>query len=108
MVHSGGKLVIINLQATPKDKKASLVIHGRADEVMRGVMANLAMSIPAYVREDSVNIGHVQEQPSNKCHPFNLQISSVHGEKCPMPIVQTVDISFPVSRSSVLVLLMCY
>ncbi|EIE25513.1 SIR2-family protein HDAC1 [Coccomyxa subellipsoidea C-169] len=94
---AGGKLVIINLQATPKDKKASLVIHGRADEVMRRVMANLAFPIPSYVREDSVTIGHVQEQPmgSGKGHPFNVRISSVHGENCAMPLVQTIDISFP-------------
>ncbi len=102
MVLSGGKLVIINLQATPKDKKASLVIHGRADEVMRRVMANLAFPIPSYVREDSVTIGHVQEQPmgSSKGHPFNLRISSIHGEYCAMPLVQTIDISFPVSLSN--------
>ncbi|KAL0017706.1 hypothetical protein WJX77_007377 [Trebouxia sp. C0004] len=31
-VKTGGKLVIVNLQKTPKDKKASLVIHARADE----------------------------------------------------------------------------
>jgi len=28
---AGGKLVIVNLQATPKDKKADLVIHARCE-----------------------------------------------------------------------------
>ena len=30
-VRAGGKLVIVNLQATPKDKKADLVIHARCE-----------------------------------------------------------------------------
>lgn len=32
-VKAGGKLAIINLQATPKDKRADVVIHARVDEV---------------------------------------------------------------------------
>jgi len=34
---AGGKLVIVNLQSTPKDKKATLLIHGKTDEVMKQV-----------------------------------------------------------------------
>ncbi|BAS88328.1 Os04g0271000, partial [Oryza sativa Japonica Group] len=30
---NGGRVAIVNLQATPKDKKASLVIHGLVDKV---------------------------------------------------------------------------
>lgn len=89
-------MVIINLQATPKDKKASLVIHGKADEVMRGVMAQLAVPILPFVREDAVTIAHQQEHPSSKGYSFNLRVSSIHGEKCPMPLVHSVDIAFPV------------
>ena len=96
MVCAGGKLVIINLQATPKDKKASLLIHGKADEVMRGVMAHLAVPIPPFVREDSVTIAHQQEHPSSKGYSFSLRVSSVHGEKCPMPLVHSINILFPV------------
>ncbi|VAH41501.1 unnamed protein product [Triticum turgidum subsp. durum] len=32
-IKNGGKVAIVNLQATPKDKKASLVIHGLVDKV---------------------------------------------------------------------------
>lgn len=97
MVRPGGKLVIINLQATPKDKKASLVVHGKADEVMQGVMAHLAVPIPPFVREDSVTIAHQQEHPSSKGYSFSLRVSSVHGEQCPMPLVHSINIIFPVS-----------
>ena len=93
---AGGKLVIINLQATPKDKKAHLVIHARVDQVMRGVMAKLAVAIPAYVREDSVAVSHCQEQPASNGYPFSLSIASVHGPSCPMPLIEAVGISFPV------------
>jgi hypothetical protein len=34
---AGGKLVIVNLQKTPKDKKATLLIHGKTDMVMKQV-----------------------------------------------------------------------
>lgn len=30
---SGGSLAIINLQGTPKDKKATVVIHAKVDQV---------------------------------------------------------------------------
>lgn len=32
-VKAGGSLAIINLQATPKDKKATVVIHAKVDQV---------------------------------------------------------------------------
>ena len=32
-VKSGGSLAIINLQATPKDKKATVVLHAKTDQV---------------------------------------------------------------------------
>ncbi|RWW90221.1 hypothetical protein BHE74_00000621 [Ensete ventricosum] len=33
-IRNGGMIVIVNLQPTPKDKKASLVIHGLVDKVV--------------------------------------------------------------------------
>ena len=42
-VKAGGQLVIINLQKTPKDKKAALLIHARCDDVMGGVLRSLGL-----------------------------------------------------------------
>lgn len=42
---AGGKLVIVNLQKTPKDRRAALVIRARADRVMRSVMGALGMRV---------------------------------------------------------------
>lgn len=40
---AGGRLVIVNLQKTPYDDQADLVIHARIDEVMQLVMRALGM-----------------------------------------------------------------
>ncbi|KAM4673279.1 NAD-dependent protein deacetylase sirtuin-7 isoform 2-T2 [Amazona ochrocephala] len=44
------KLYIVNLQWTPKDDLAALKLHGRCDDVMRLVMAELGLDIPRYDR----------------------------------------------------------
>ena len=51
---SGGKLCILNLQATQHDRRASLVIHAKCDEVMASVMSQLSMPLPDYVRTDAL------------------------------------------------------
>eukprot|EP00958_Prasinococcus_capsulatus_P010202 scaffold994_cov226-Prasinococcus_capsulatus_cf.AAC.18 len=40
-LRNGGRMVIVNLQKTPMDKKAHLVIHAKADEVMHFIMTQL-------------------------------------------------------------------
>jgi len=61
-VAAGGSLAIVNLQATPKDRAAALVVRGRCDEVMRAVMHGLAVrglvphACPPWVRTDTVAV----------------------------------------------------
>ena len=94
-LRAGGKLVIVNLQATPKDSKAHLLLHGRTDKVMRTLMELLRQDIPDYVREDHVAISTCQEASSRaEGYPITLSISSVHGASCPLPLVQSVDVRF--------------
>ena len=98
---AGGKLVIINLQQTPKDKKASLVIRARADAVMSQISKLLSIPIPTYIRQDAVILSCKQDAPVTKPNGLRtarltLSVSSIHGPKCPLPMVETVDISFPV------------
>ncbi len=55
----GGKLVIVNLQSTPLDGRAALVIHARIDDVMRGVVAGLAVGpVPAFKLRRFLQISH--------------------------------------------------
>lgn len=45
-VKNGGKLVVVNLQKTRHDKKASLIINHYVDRVMKELMNRLGLSIP--------------------------------------------------------------
>lgn len=98
-VMTGGKLVIINLQKTPKDKKASLVIHARCDEVMQQLMSQMQLPIPSYTRQDSVLVTHALKkgrvlQDGVQSINCTLRVQSTHGQKCPLPLVQQVDMDF--------------
>ncbi|XP_044493995.1 NAD-dependent protein deacetylase SRT1-like isoform X3 [Mangifera indica] len=59
----GDKIIIVHLslQPTPKDKKASLVIHGLVDkQVITGDIHDLNLWIPPYVQVDPVQISLTQ------------------------------------------------
>ncbi|KAK8545760.1 hypothetical protein V6N13_067025 [Hibiscus sabdariffa] len=83
-LRGGGKIVIVNLQKTPKDKKASLVIHGFVDKVIAGVMELLNMQIPPYIRIDLFQIILTQ----------SLSFASVYGLGAPLPFIKSVEVSF--------------
>eukprot|EP00268_Persea_americana_P049846 TRINITY_DN5373_c0_g2_i2.p1 TRINITY_DN5373_c0_g2~~TRINITY_DN5373_c0_g2_i2.p1 ORF type:complete len:340 (-),score=69.05 TRINITY_DN5373_c0_g2_i2:67-1086(-) len=91
-LRGGGKLVIVNLQQTPKDKKASLVIHGKVDKVIAGVMDFLNLQIPPYVRIDLVQLSLSQFPKRNKSVKWTLRIASVHGQRAPLPFLKTVEV----------------
>ncbi|GFP99893.1 NAD-dependent protein deacetylase srt1 [Phtheirospermum japonicum] len=91
----GGKIVIVNLQKTPKDKKASLVMHGRVDKVIKGVLNMLNMRIPPFVRVDLFQIIITQTLSLDKKYVnWTLRIASVHGKQAPLPFVKSVEVSF--------------
>ncbi|XP_077222521.1 sirtuin 1 isoform X2 [Tasmannia lanceolata] len=95
-IRGGGKFVIVNLQQTPKDKKASLVIHGRVDKVISGVLHFLNLKIPPYVRIDLVQLSLTQSLKKNKRYvKWTLRIASVHGQRAPLPFLKSVEVSFP-------------
>eukprot|EP00878_Enallax_costatus_P013147 GHUV01013740.1.p1 GENE.GHUV01013740.1~~GHUV01013740.1.p1 ORF type:complete len:467 (+),score=218.24 GHUV01013740.1:865-2265(+) len=58
-VKAGGKLAIINLQATPKDKRAEVVIHAKVDEIMAVIMQQLQLPIPRFTRTDQLLLSHM-------------------------------------------------
>ncbi|XP_061365985.1 NAD-dependent protein deacetylase SRT1 [Gastrolobium bilobum] len=94
-LRNGGKFVIVNLQKTPKDKKASLVIHGFVDKVIAGVMDQLNLQIPPFVRIDLFQIIIVQALSIDKRYVnWTLQVASVHGQKAALPFIKSVEVSF--------------
>uniref|UniRef100_A0A164ZUN6 NAD-dependent protein deacetylase SRT1 n=1 Tax=Daucus carota subsp. sativus TaxID=79200 RepID=A0A164ZUN6_DAUCS len=93
-VRGGGEIVIVNLQQTPKDKKAKLVIHGLVDKVIMGVMQILSMRIPPYVRIDLFQVIYGCNSGS-KYARWTIKVCSVHGESAPLPFIKSVEVSFP-------------
>ncbi|XP_058115228.1 NAD-dependent protein deacetylase SRT1-like isoform X1 [Magnolia sinica] len=94
-IRGGGKIVIVNLQPTPKDKKASLVIHAQVDKVIAGVMHFLNLRIPPYVHVDLIQISFTQFLKKTQYAKWTLRISSVHGQRAPLPFLKSVDVLFP-------------
>lgn len=94
---SGGKVVIVNLQQTPKDKQASLVIHGLVDEVMSGLMNYLYLRIPPFVRVDLFQIVFTRcnRLSDKRFMKWRLRVASVHGQSAPLPFIKSVEVSFP-------------
>lgn len=94
-LRGGGKIVIVNLQKTPKDKKAALLIHGLVDKVISGVLDILNLQIPPFVRIDLFQIILTQALSiDEKYVNWNLRVASVHGHKAPLPFIKSIEISF--------------
>ncbi|KAH7576607.1 hypothetical protein JRO89_XS01G0117000 [Xanthoceras sorbifolium] len=95
-LRGGGKIVIVNLQPTAKDNKASLVIHGLVDKVISGLIHHLDLRIPPHVRVDLVQISLTQfrSSQSEKYIQWSLKIGSVFGIKAPLPWIKSVEVSF--------------
>ncbi|KAL8158619.1 hypothetical protein V2J09_000156 [Rumex salicifolius] len=96
-LRNGGKVAIVNLQQTPKDEKASLVIHGFVDKVMTGVMQCLNLRIPPFVRVDlfQIVLTHFLRLSDKRYMKWTLRVASVHGVRSPMPYIKSVEVSFP-------------
>ena len=105
-----GKLVIVNLQATPKDKKATMVVHAKCDGFLAAVLRSMALPVPAYTATTRMAVSH-WHGPGGPPHPstgpgtssaaaaaaaggWSFAVTSVHGDKCPLPMVATVEVAF--------------
>lgn len=94
-LRSGGKIVIVNLQKTPKDKKANMVIHGLVDKVIAGVIDQLDLQIPPFVRTDLLQIIFTRGLSTDgRYMNWTLRVASVHGKEAPLPFVRSVEVSF--------------
>lgn len=72
MRKNGGKLVIVNLQKTPLDNIANLIIHARIQTVMKMLMEKLEVPIPEFVVERGINVwmensGQIKAQGTTMC-----------------------------------------
>ncbi|GLC36450.1 hypothetical protein PLESTB_000149400 [Pleodorina starrii] len=96
----GGKMVIVNLQKTPKDRKASLIIRSRVDVVMALLLQELGTQVPPYIRTERLVVEHVLSEAardgSADCgcgRVLTVRVRSQHGPDCPLPMVESLRIS---------------
>jgi NAD+-dependent protein deacetylase sirtuin 6 len=90
-------LVIVNLQATVKDKKASLVIHAESDRVMRRVAQHLRLRIPEYIRVDRLRVKYEPSVAS-----FAIRVVNIDDEDAPIPWLDRIDLRFSSPQDDVL------
>ncbi|KAI5409015.1 hypothetical protein KIW84_054727 [Lathyrus oleraceus] len=84
-----------NDRKTPKDKNASLVIHGFSDKVIAGVMEHLNLRIPPFIRIDLFQIIVVHALSNDKRYVnWTLQVASSHAQKAALPFIKSVEVSF--------------
>ncbi|XP_041880342.1 NAD-dependent protein deacetylase sirtuin-6 isoform X3 [Corvus kubaryi] len=99
----GGKLVIVNLQATKHDRQADLRIHGYVDDVMTKLMKHLGLEVPEWtgpVVVESAELataeqlqGRLKEEPlaqqngAGTPHPGKAPLERRDGlkQECPSP-----------------------
>nr|XP_054505918.1 NAD-dependent protein deacylase sirtuin-6 [Agelaius phoeniceus] len=93
----GGKLVIVNLQATKHDRQADLRIHGYVDEVMTKLMKHLGLEVPEWtgpVVVESAELakgeqgqlqGRLKEEPALGQHNGTAAPPERLKQECPGP-----------------------
>eukprot|EP00795_Rhopilema_esculentum_P001642 gene1642-16109_t len=97
-----GKLVICNLQKTPLDSKATLLIHAFCDDVMIGLMQRLELPIPKWelVRRAKFTVT-VSERPRDE-KKIKVLISGLHPQKeTPFSIFKKVVFKIEAGEDSV-------
>jgi mono-ADP-ribosyltransferase sirtuin 6 len=98
-VRNGGKLVICNLQNTPKDRRAHMNIHASVDEVMSGVMAMLSIPIPCFEREIEL-CTKVQHAADGGGAGLDVSVHAGVGDDCPVPFVETCTLELCAEEES--------
>ncbi|PNH03818.1 NAD-dependent protein deacetylase SRT1 [Tetrabaena socialis] len=103
----GGKMVIVNLQKTPKDRRANLIIRGRVDLVMALLMQELRMQVPPYIRTESLVVRHSCSSSAGASasggggggssgsagRALTVVVGSRHGPGCPLPMVERLSLT---------------
>lgn len=90
------KLLIVNLQWTPKDNQATVKINGKCDEVMQLVMKHLSIEVTNYDRMKDPIFHHSSLLCEEEAHTASQPMLKTHKEKA----ATTEDESSQASRSN--------
>ena len=84
----GGRLVIVNLQKTPLNDLASLVIHAKIDDVINKLFEKLNMEIPQFKLVRRLRITKTNERnPAKQC----IQFQGIDSDECPYSLFPKVE-----------------
>lgn len=86
VAEKGGKLVIVNLQATPLDSVAALVIHGMCDDVMARVMKKLELNVDPFALKRYIRISKTSEKGKNA-----IKVYGIDSEGTPYSLFSKVE-----------------
>jgi len=82
----GGKLVICNLQKTPKDNKAKLRIFAKTDDLMKLVMKNLGIEVPPFILTRRFTLSRTDNK---------ITVAGVEKDGTPMTFIFNLDVKLP-------------
>lgn len=108
MIKRGAKVVIVNLQKTPLNKKCAMEVHSKIDAVLVGVMQQLGLEIPTFklkrcfavdAKSDSLTIQGLD--PSTKKNPYSF----LKGVKIDLP---TLKFEFELTKEPFFVKFPCH
>ena len=75
---NGGRLVIINLQATPLDSLATLIIHAKCDDVMEMLMQKLSYQIPKWQMKKWLEVQLIEDESKVQLRGVDETRNSYH------------------------------
>ena len=90
---NGGRLVIINLQSTPLDHLATLVIHAKCDDVMEMLMRKLAYQIPTWQMKKRLEVSLIEDGAK-------VQLRGVDDGRLPFHLFKQVKVSGTTQRET--------
>jgi NAD-dependent SIR2 family protein deacetylase len=76
-VKSGGRIVIVNLQKTPLDDVAAMIIHAKIEDVMERLMAKLNLEIPKW--KITRRVSFKLEETKEKKHKLSIKSVEIDG-----------------------------
>lgn len=94
----GGKLVIVNLQKTPLDPYADMIIHAKIDDVMTMLMAELGMEIPQWKQSRWVKCA----LEVSKTGKETLKVNGIDGNGAAYDLFKGLSVNGTVGASAVL------
>ena len=94
----GGKVVIVNLQKTPYDDMAAMVVHSKIEEFMELLMKELNMEIPKCTLKRWFN-AKIEESKTGK---ETLKVSGITEDGSPYDIFKQIKIDDKLSSTNTL------